>query len=110
MYRLFLIKILFLSLGIGAQAKPMDLQIGARPLGMGGAFVAIADDINAVYWNPAGLTQLTSAQFGEHNWVNQELSSVNPAKRLIPLFGNQLENLIRTYQLIIFYLFFVIFF
>ncbi len=30
---------------------------GARPLGMGGAYVSIADDLSAVYWNPAGLYQ-----------------------------------------------------
>jgi hypothetical protein len=28
---------------------------GARALGMGGAFVAVADDPTAVHWNPAGL-------------------------------------------------------
>jgi len=28
---------------------------GARPLGMGSAFVAVADDPSAVFWNPAGL-------------------------------------------------------
>lgn len=28
---------------------------GARPMGMGGAFTAVADDANAPYWNPAGL-------------------------------------------------------
>ncbi len=28
---------------------------GNRPLAMGGAFTGLADDINAVYWNPAGL-------------------------------------------------------
>lgn len=28
---------------------------GARPLGMAGAFLAIADDGNAIFWNPAGL-------------------------------------------------------
>jgi long-subunit fatty acid transport protein len=31
---------------------------GARSRGMGGAFVAVADDATAVYSNPAGLTQL----------------------------------------------------
>jgi tetratricopeptide (TPR) repeat protein len=29
--------------------------VGARPLGMAGAFLAIADDANAISWNPAGL-------------------------------------------------------
>lgn len=29
--------------------------IGARALGMGGAFVAVADDPSAIHWNPAGL-------------------------------------------------------
>ncbi|MCE5323718.1 hypothetical protein LLG46_10450 [bacterium] len=32
--------------------------VGARPLSMGGAFVGVADDANATYWNPAGLAQL----------------------------------------------------
>lgn len=36
--------------------------VGARPLGMGGAFISIADDVNAIYWNPAGLTQLEQKQ------------------------------------------------
>lgn len=29
--------------------------VGARPMGMGGAYVAVADDGLAQYWNPAGL-------------------------------------------------------
>lgn len=29
--------------------------VGSRALGMGGAFVAVADDPSAVFWNPAGL-------------------------------------------------------
>lgn len=32
--------------------------VGARPLGMGGAFIGIADDITTVYWNPAGVISL----------------------------------------------------
>jgi hypothetical protein len=35
--------------------------IGARAEGMGGAFVAVADDASAVYWNPAGMA--TGAMF-----------------------------------------------
>ncbi len=31
---------------------------GARASGMGGAFVAVADDATAGYWNPAGLSQM----------------------------------------------------
>ena len=30
-------------------------SVGSRAQGMGGAFVAVADDATAVYWNPAGL-------------------------------------------------------
>src|ERR1043166_3350945 len=45
-----------------ARAAFNDIVTGARPQGMGGAFVAVADDANALYWNPAGLTQLDSAE------------------------------------------------
>src|SRR5450755_215494 len=31
---------------------------GARPVGMGGAFTAIADDSNAPLYNPAGIVQV----------------------------------------------------
>ena len=39
-------------------AEFLKIGIGARALGMGGAFVSISDDATATYWNPAGLTQL----------------------------------------------------
>lgn len=32
--------------------------VGARALAMGGAFIAVADDASAGFWNPAGLEQL----------------------------------------------------
>ena len=35
---------------------------GARSLGLGGAFLALADDATAAYANPAGLTQLTAPE------------------------------------------------
>jgi long-subunit fatty acid transport protein len=31
---------------------------GARAIGMGGAYTAVADDVYAPYWNPAGITQI----------------------------------------------------
>jgi len=32
---------------------------GARPAGMGESFVAMADDVNSIYWNCAGLARVT---------------------------------------------------
>ena len=37
----------------GAGAQTFD-TVGTRAAGMGGAFVAVADDSSAAYWNPAG--------------------------------------------------------
>lgn len=44
---------------------------GARASAMGEAFTAIADDSTAVFWNPAGLAQLTQfqAQFTHNQWI-----------------------------------------
>lgn len=39
-------------------AVPLPVGSGARALGMGGAFIAVADDATAASWNPGGLTQL----------------------------------------------------
>ncbi|MCK6544130.1 outer membrane protein transport protein [bacterium] len=36
---------------------------GARALGLGGAYSAIAEDYTAVYWNPAGLAQIRKMEF-----------------------------------------------
>jgi len=36
---------------------------GARSLAMGGAYVGLADEASAPYWNPAGLTQIEEHQF-----------------------------------------------
>jgi hypothetical protein len=41
----------------------LGMGVGARAIGMGGAFVAIADDASASFWNPAGLTDLKTNQF-----------------------------------------------
>ena len=39
-------------------SSPNPVGSGARAIGMGGAFIAIADDATAASWNPGGLIQL----------------------------------------------------
>ncbi len=41
----------------------ISLGVGARALGMGGAFAAMANDVTAGYWNPAGLARIDYPQF-----------------------------------------------
>ncbi len=40
----------------------MSLGGGARALGMGGAFAAVADDASTLYWNPAGISGFEKRQ------------------------------------------------
>ncbi len=40
----------------------LSLGVGARPMGMGGAYVAISDGASAIYWNPAGLANTARRQ------------------------------------------------
>lgn len=52
------------DLGAGDAAHFLRSGIGARAQGMGGAFVALADDVTTSYWNPAGLIQTASLRIG----------------------------------------------
>lgn len=45
-----------------AYAAFEDMGAGARAPGMGNAFTALADDVNAIHYNPAGLAQIDRAQ------------------------------------------------
>jgi long-subunit fatty acid transport protein len=63
--------LLLLSCGSALAQFPEDalrlstpaFGVGARALGMGGAYNGVASDYSAIYWNPAGLTQMTRAEF-----------------------------------------------
>ena len=54
------ISTLFTPAVLGAQTSG---TVGERAQGMGGAFVAVADDASAIYWNPAGLAWPTGSTF-----------------------------------------------
>jgi long-subunit fatty acid transport protein len=41
----------------------LDIAVGARGLGMGGAYTTLSDDAGALYWNPAGLAKLEKREF-----------------------------------------------
>ena len=49
--------LVFLLWPLAASAQQVIEATGTRALGMGGAFVGVADDATAVYWNPAGLVK-----------------------------------------------------
>jgi len=60
-----------LSLAFATQTEAQS-SVGVRANGMGGAFVGVADDASAVYWNPAGLATGLLAS------VNLEIGGLKP--------------------------------
>ncbi|MBN1637740.1 MAG: PorV/PorQ family protein [Ignavibacteriales bacterium] len=51
-------------------AQFLKIPVGPRAIAMGGAFTATANDISAIYWNPAGLATKNSGEagFNHINW------------------------------------------
>lgn len=63
---------------VGIASSPNPVGSGARAVGMGGAFIGIADDATAASWNPAGLIQLEKPEVsivGEYFYRREEFSS-----------------------------------
>jgi long-subunit fatty acid transport protein len=52
-------------------AEFLKIGVGSRASAMGDAFVAVANDASALYWNPAGLVQFKDDQllFSHNMWV-----------------------------------------
>ncbi len=62
-----------LALGqAGQDIAVLKAGVGARPLGMGSAFVAISDNADAPFWNPAGLAKI---DFSEITTMQTRLST-----------------------------------
>ncbi|HEY3250911.1 MAG TPA: PorV/PorQ family protein [Ignavibacteria bacterium] len=89
--RSFLLTLLFLAVsapvfaqGIGSKyaGEFLAIGVGGRPLGMGGAFVSLVNDVSAGYWNPGALSKIDYPQFAlMHderfgNLVNYDYGSV----------------------------------
>lgn len=109
--------LLILASGIGSPAHGQRIAkygadflaggVGARSLGMGGAYVALTDDVTAGYWNPAGLHQLqypeiaymhverfagaVSFDYGAVAWPINERSTVS-----LSLFRSGVNDIVNT--------------
>ncbi|MBE2219783.1 MAG: UPF0164 family protein, partial [Ignavibacteria bacterium] len=49
----------------------LKIGVGGRATGMGETFVAVSNDITALYWNPAGLMQFeeNGVHFSHNEWL-----------------------------------------
>jgi len=81
---------------------------GAAALGMGGAFVAVANDLSAIYWNPAGVGQLGGFQiYGDYRFQSDSDEDFSPeifanrfeSKQRFAISGNQLQALSASYAI-----------
>lgn len=78
--RVFFCSLLISALFCPAALAALDLSeigVGARPLGMGRAYVGVADDASSIFTNPAGLSQndtlnvttMSGAMLGDVNYI-----------------------------------------
>jgi hypothetical protein len=57
---------------VGTTAVPfLTIGVGARANAMGGAFASVANDVTALYWNPAGIATLKGSQIAliHSDWI-----------------------------------------
>ena len=72
----FLFSLVTISLSFSQTSAPkysnefMSLGVGAASLGLGSAVVASSNDVNSIYWNPAGLTNVD--KFLEVSFMHSE--------------------------------------
>ena len=64
----------------------MMIGAGVRALGMGGAFVSLADDGSAIYWNSGGLSQIRESEVSAmHAFLYKNLASYDHLSYVQPL-------------------------
>jgi len=49
----------------------LNIDVGAKAVGMGGAYVSVANDVTSMYWNSAGIAKLQKSQamFSQTKWI-----------------------------------------
>jgi hypothetical protein len=80
-------------------ASFLEIGVGARAMGMGGAYAAVANDASALYWNPAGLAWIRNLEIeATHNaWLvgssHEFIGLVVPVPSMSSTFGLSLLTL-----------------
>jgi opacity protein-like surface antigen len=65
----------------------LNIDVGSRAVGMGGAYVSLTDDATAMFWNPAGIARsdMMEAVFHHSNWIAD--INFNYVAAVIPIAG-----------------------
>jgi len=71
-----LISLPTLSIAADDGAAFLKIGEGVKALGMGGAFVAIADDGSAPLWNPAGIARAKEKRISEVSRLRERIGNV----------------------------------
>ena len=82
------------------------MNSGARSLGMGGAYTALANDATSIFYNPAGLAKINSVNifssrqklYGISNLYSDMIALAIPTPYLRTGIGIQQINLVGTYS------------
>ena len=107
MKRIVILMIIFIAYGLQARdfvkvgttaAQFLKVEVGARALGMAGSYASIANDANALYWNPAGIAQTDhyEATFTHTDWITDITHGF--AGFVLPLDDVSSVGLSATYQ------------
>lgn len=89
---------LFPQTKIGSTAAPfLNIAVSPRAISMGGAFIATANDVSSLYWNPAGASRsnINEAMFSHSRWFAD--INYNWAGAMIKLGGAGTLGLSLTY-------------
>ena len=88
----------FCQTKVGSTAAPfLNIAVSPRAISMGGAFVATANDVSSLYWNPAGASRsdINEAMFSHSRWFAD--INYNWAGAMIKLGGAGTLGLSLTY-------------
>jgi len=89
-YSMVLISMVFTQNNVATtSAAFLEIGPGARSLGMGSAYVSVADDPSALYWNPAGIANLLrpEVQSFYSPWLAETQFYYNTAVLPMGVFG-----------------------